>query len=425
VRVERSLLDADPAAAARALRDGLEVPASVAARVEELVARVRAGGDEAVLALTRELDTGGADPGPLAVTREELAAALERADPTLVAALELATANVRDVAAVAIGADREVNLPQGQRVRVRELPVRRAAVYVPGGRAPYASTVVMGAATARVAGVEEVVVCAPPGPEGRVHDAILAACAVCGVAEAYAMGGAQAIAALAYGTETVPAVDVVVGPGSVYVQEAKRQVAHRVGIDGFAGPSELVVIVADDEAAGDVALDLLAQAEHGPDSPVVALSPTPAALDAISAAIEAAPGPDEPAARLLDTPDLDAALAFAEAFAPEHLQLVGPDAEALAERVATAGCLFVGRLGGTAFGDYVAGSNHVLPTGGAARFASALSPRHFRRRMSEVRIAPGPGLAELARAGATIARAEGFVRHAESMEARMGENQAT
>jgi histidinol dehydrogenase len=425
VRVERTALDADPAAAARALRDALEVPAAVVARVGEIVARVRAGGDQAVTAFTRELDTGGADPGPLAVPREELAAALERADPALASALELAAANVRDVAAAGVGADRDVALPQGQRVRLRELPVRRAAVYVPGGRAPYPSTVVMGAVTAHVAGVEQVVVCSPPGPEGRVHDAILAACAVCGVAEVYAMGGAQAVAALAHGTATVPAVDVVVGPGSVYVQEAKRQVAHLVGIDGFAGPSELVVILDDAEAARDVALDLLAQAEHGPDSPVVALSPTPAALDAVSDALESAAGPEEPAARLFDAPDLEVALAFAEAFAPEHLQLVGAGAEALAERVSRAGCLFVGRLGGTAFGDYVAGSNHVLPTGGAARFGSPLSPGHFRRRMSEVRIAPGAGLAELVRAGSAIARAEGFVRHAESMDARMGENQAT
>jgi histidinol dehydrogenase len=328
------------------------------------------------------------------------------------------------VAAAGVGAERDVALPQGQRVTLRELPVRRAALYVPGGRGPYPSTVVMGAVTARVAGVEQVVVCAPPGADGRVHDAILAACAVCGVSEVYAMGGAQAVAALAHGTATVPAVDVVVGPGSVYVQEAKRQVAHLVGIDGFAGPSELVVILDDAEGAGDVARDLLAQAEHGPDSPVVALSPASAALDAVAAALEAATGPDEPAARLLDAPDLDAALGFVEAFAPEHLQLVGA-AEALAERVSRAGCLFVGRLGGTAFGDYVAGSNHVLPTGGAARFASPLSPGHFRRRMSEVRIAPGAGLDELARAGSAIARAEGFVRHAESMEARMGENQAT
>jgi histidinol dehydrogenase len=283
----------------------------------------------------------------------------------------------------------------------------------------------MGVVTARVAGVEQVVVCAPPGSDGNVHDAILAACAVAGAAEVYGMGGAQAIAAVAYGTETVAPVDVVVGPGNVYVQEAKRQVAHVVGIDGFAGPSELVVILDDAEAAGDVALDLLAQAEHGPESPVFALSPVPAALDALAEALEAAAGPEEPAARLLDAPDLAAALAFAEALAPEHLQLVGAGAEALAERVTSAGCLFVGRLAGTAFGDYVAGSNHVLPTGGAARFASPLSPRHFRRRMSEVRIAPGAGLTELAGAGAAIARAEGFVRHAESMEARMRENPST
>jgi histidinol dehydrogenase len=425
VRVERAALDTDPSAAARALRHALAVAPAVVARVEEIVARVRADGDEAVAALSRELDTGGADPGPLVVAPEEVAAALERADPTLVAALELAAANVRDVAASGVGADRDVALPQGQRVRLRELPVRRAAVYVPGGRAPYPSTVVMGAMTARVAGVEQIVVCSPPSTEGRVHDTVLAACAVCEVGELLAMGGAQAVAALAHGTATVPPVDVIVGPGSVYVQEAKRQVAHLVGIDGFAGPSELVVILDGTEGAGEVALDLLAQAEHGPDSPVIALSPTPAALDAVSAALDAAPAPDEPPARLLDAPDLDAALAFAEAFAPEHLQLVGAGAEALAKRVSRAGCLFVGRLGGTAFGDYVAGSNHVLPTGGAARFASPLSPHHFRRRMSEVRIAPGAGLDELARAGAAIARAEGFVRHAESMEARMGENQTT
>jgi histidinol dehydrogenase len=425
VRVDRVALGADPAAAARALRDAGEVTDAVIARVREIVARVRAEGDAAVDAFTRELDTGGDDPGALAVAPEERVAALERADPSLAAALELAAGNVHDVAAAGVGADREVTLPQGQTVALRELPVRRAAVYVPGGRAPYPSTVVMGVVTARVAGVEQVVVCAPPGPDGRVHDAILAACAVAGATEVYGMGGAQAIAALAYGTETVAPVDVVAGPGNVYVQEAKRQVAHVVGIDGFAGPSELVVILDDADAAPDVALDLLAQAEHGPESPVLALSPAAAALDALATALEAAPGPEEPVARLLGAPDLDAALAFAEAFAPEHLQLVGDGAEALAERVTSAGCLFVGRLAGTAFGDYVAGSNHVLPTGGAARFASALSPRHFRRRMSEVRIAPGAGLGELVEAGAAIARAEGFRRHAESMEARMRENQAT
>ncbi len=425
MRVERTVLDRDPAATAVALREATAVQPEVVARVAEIVARVRAEGDEAVAALTRELDTHGAAPPTLRVSDDELRAALDRTDGTLRAGLALAAVNVRDVAAAGVASGRDVDLGQGQRVTLREVPVRRAAVYVPGGRAPYPSTVIMGAVTARVAGVERVVVCAPPGADGRVDDAILAACGVCAVDEVYAMGGAQAIAALALGTQAVPAVDVVVGPGNVYVQEAKRQLTHLVGIDGFAGPSELVVLLDDPGTGADVALDLLAQAEHGPDSPVIALSPSPAALDAVAAMLEEAVDPPNTTARLLEAPDLDAALAFCESFAPEHLQLVGKGAEALAPRVSRAGCLFVGGLAATAFGDYVAGSNHVLPTGGAARFASVLSPQHFRRRMSEVRLEPGPGLAELARSGARIARAEGFEWHARSMESRIGENQAT
>ena len=422
MRAERGALGEDPVAAARALREAAVVAPEVAQRVAEIVARVRAEGDAAVEALTRELDTGGADPPPLRVARDELARALARADPELRSALELAATNVRDVAAAGVAGEREVALAQGQSVALREVAVQRAAVYVPGGRAPYPSTVVMGAVTARVAGVAQIAVCAPPGRDAGAHDAILAACAICGVSEVYRMGGAQAIAALVLGTASVPAVDVVVGPGSVYVQEAKRQLAHRVGIDGFAGPSELLVVL-DDAGAGElVALDLLAQGEHGPESPVIAVSPSSTALDAVAAVLEAASGPPETTARLIDAPDLDAALAFAEAFAPEHLELVGAGAEALAPRVSRAGCVFVGRLGGTAFGDYVAGSNHVLPTGGAAAFTSTLSARHFRRRMAEVRLAGGDGLSELVHAGARIARGEGFEWHARSMEARIGDN---
>jgi histidinol dehydrogenase len=202
---------------------------------------------------------------------------------------------------------------------------------------------------------------------------------------------------------------VIVGPGNLYVQEAKRQLSGRVGIDGFAGPSDLVVILSEGAHPAWAALDLRAQAEHGEDSLVVAVSGDPALLDAL-----------EGGAVLIDAESMDAALAFAEAFAPEHLQLAGAAAEALAPRVRSAGCLFVGAESGTAFGDYVAGSNHTLPTGGAARFASGLSVRHFRRRMAEVRV--GEAASALARAGAPVARAEGFEVHAESMEARMREN---
>jgi histidinol dehydrogenase len=339
----------------------------------------------------------------LRVSAEVLAGALEALDPDVRAALELAVANVSAVAAAGLDAEAEVTLDQGQSVQLREVPVRRAAVYAPGGRSPYPSSVVMGAVTARTAGVDEVVVAAPP------HPVILAAAALCGADEVYAMGGAQAIAALAHGTASVPRVDVIVGPGNLYVQEAKRQVSGLVGIDGFAGPSDLCVILSAGADAAWAAADLAAQAEHGPDSLVVAVSDDPGLLPEHGVGIHAA--------------DLDAALAFAEALAPEHLQLMGAQAEALAPRVRSAGCLFVGQHAGTAFGDYVAGSNHTLPTEGAARFASGLSVRHFRRRMAEVRIPPRAA-SELAPAGAAIARAEGFEAHATSMEARISENPA-
>jgi histidinol dehydrogenase len=229
------------------------------------------------------------------------------------------------------------------------------------------------------------------------------------------MGGAQAIAALAYGTHSVRPVDVIVGPGNPYVQEAKRQVVGRVGIDGIAGPSELVVIASAGADADLIALDLRAQAEHGADSTVWLLSPDPALLDAVAGVLEDR-GPDGEA-KLVETDGVVAALRMAEQIAPEHLQLVGAEAEALAPRVRNAGCLFVGPGAGTAFGDYVAGSNHVLPTGGAARFQSALSPATFRRRMARVSL-PGEAAARLAPAGAALARAEGFPLHAESMERR-------
>jgi histidinol dehydrogenase len=426
VRLERRTLDAGEDAAAalvadlRRLTPGGE---SVAEAVDEILTLVRWEGDEAVQKLTRRHDTKGAEPMPLRVEPAELEAALAALDPDVRAGLELAIENVRTVAAAGVDEDREVTLPQGQRIRLRELPVARAAVYVPGGRAPYPSTVVMGVVTARAAGVREVVVCAPPGPDGDVHPAILAACALAGADEVFRSGGAQAIGALAFGTETVEPVDVIVGPGSLYVQEAKRQVSDRVGIDGFAGPSDLVVVLGAD-ALLDVplaALDLRAQAEHGAGSLVVAVSPDAAVLDALALAL--ADAPEEAPAALVECDGIEAALAFLEAFAPEHLQLIGTEAEALAPRVTRAGCLFVGAGTATAFGDYLAGSNHVLPTDGAARFASGLSARTFRRRMAEVRI-DDAAAAALAAPGVAIARAEGFETHAKSMEARIRENGA-
>jgi histidinol dehydrogenase len=401
VAVERLTLG-DPAAVAAQVRALAPAPGSVSEAVAAIVADVRAGGDAALARYVARLDGG---EGPIEVDLARARAALEGLDGDVRAGLEVAVANVRAVAEAGLGEDVEVTLPQGQRVRLREVPVRRAAIYVPGGRAPYPSTVVMGVVTARAAGVEEVVVCAP-----SADPTILAACALCGADAVYRMGGAHAVAALAYGTETIPRVDVIAGPGNLYVQEAKRLVSGDVGIDGFFGPSDVLVLAGAGADPRLVAIDLAAQAEHGEGTVVCAVSDDPALLDAIAL------DPGQAAAALVAAPDLEAALAFAEAFAPEHLELVGPGAEALAPRVRSAGCVFVGATGATAFGDYVAGSNHSLPTGGSARFASGLSVRHFRRRLSEVRIGPAAGA--LARAGAPIARAEGFDVHAASMEVR-------
>ncbi len=416
MRLERRALTGDPAALVADLRGLVPGPGSVAEAVVRIVLDVRRHGDAALERYRRELDAGGGDPGPLRVPPRELSAALSGVDADVRAALELAVENVRAVAEAGLDAEREVVLPQGQCVALREVPVARAAVYVPGGRAPYPSTVIMGAVTARAAGVREVVVCTPSD-----DPLVLAACALAGVEEVYRMGGAHAIAALAHGTETIPQVDVIVGPGNLYVQEAKLVVRGEVGIDGFAGPSDLLVVL--DGAAGArlAALDLRAQAEHGVDSLVVAVAPDDAALDALAAELEGAP--EAGTAVLVQAADLDAALALAEAFAPEHLELIGAGAEALAPRVTRAGCLFVGVGAATAFGDYLAGSNHVLPTDGAARYASGLSARTFRRRMAEVRVPP-QAAAALAPHGVALAGAEGFDAHAESMSARIRENGA-
>ena len=389
--MRRSCTVADAAAVAAEVRATVPAAASVADAVAAIVEDVRLRGNAAVAEAEHRFGDGRwglVPPG-------RLAEALEALDPEVRQAMALAAANIEAVAAAGLGADTAVTLEQGQSVRLRDVPVRRAAVYAPGGRAPYPSSVLMGAVTARAAGVDEVVVVAPS------HPVIHAAAVLCGADEVYAIGGAQAIAALAYGTESIRRVDVIVGPGNLYVQEAKRQVSGLVGIDGFAGPSDLCVILT--ERSDWAAADLRAQAEHGPDSLVVAVSDDAALL------------PDDGVG--IHAESLDAALAFAEALAPEHLQLMGAAAEALAPRVRSAGCLFVGAHAGTAFGDYVAGSNHTLPTEGAARFASGLNVRHFRRRMAEVRIPPDAA-AKLAGPGAAIARAEGFEAHAASMEAR-------
>lgn len=418
MRCDRFALTDDPVSLAAELRGLVPAPESVREVVAEIIESVRHQGDEAVLAYTRRFDTDGADPPALCVTEPELQDALERLDNRVRAGMELAIDNVRCVAEAGLVSDRQVHF-DGHDVELREAAVEHAAVYVPGGRAPYPSTVVMGVVTARVAGVPEVVVCAPPSNRGELHPVVLGACRLAGASALYRVGGAQAIASLAYGTQSVQPVDVIVGPGNLYVQEAKRQVFGQVGIDGFAGPSDLLVIADPDVDPEPPALDLLAQAEHGAGTLVVGVSRSSELLGQLAERILAA-SENAAVACLIEVEDAEHALSFAQAFAPEHLELMGPEAEALAPRATRSGCVFVGVPSATAFGDYVAGSNHVLPTGGAARFASGLTPASFRRRFSEVRIRQGA--ADLARAAAPLARAEGFEVHARSMEARIRDN---
>ncbi|HEY6732083.1 MAG TPA: histidinol dehydrogenase [Solirubrobacterales bacterium] len=378
---------------------------------------VRAEGDAAVLRLTSRFDAPGVEFDSLRVDPGEASAALAVVDPQLRVAMELAAANVRQVAEAQIGEARTVDLPAGQSVKLREVAVSAAGIYSPGGRAAYPSSVLMCAIPAQVAGVERIALASPPGPDGRVHQLVLAAAALCGVEEIYAMGGAQAIFALAYGTGTISPVDVIAGPGNAWVREAKRAVYGTVGIDSLAGPSELMVIAGHDTDPEWAALDLCAQAEHGPESPLVVAAVEERVLDSIAAAAEAAaasrPSVAEAPLALVQVRDAEAAIDLANAYAPEHLELLETDAVMLADRVRTAGCVFVGRHGATAFGDYVAGSNHVLPTGGAGRYAGPLGPTAFRRRIANVEIGAAAA-AELAPQADVLARAEGFPVHGES-----------
>lgn len=417
MRVERSAAAGDAAATAERIRASIPTAGSVSEPVRAIIEHVRTGGDAAVAELTARYDTAGAAAPPLRVTEEEQQRAEQDLPPDVREGLLTAIENVRAVAEASLSGDRRVEFDSHD-VILREAPVQRAAVYVPGGRAPYPSTVVMGVVTARAAGVPEVAVCSPPTADGDVHPVVLGACRLAGAGEVYRMGGAHAVAALAHGTETVRPVDVIVGPGNLHVQEAKRQLSGRIGIDMFAGPSDLLIVADPDQDPEPIGLDLLAQAEHGPGTLVVTASTAPRLLDAIGETLDQAP--DTGAAAWLVELTTDAeALELIQAFAPEHLELLGPQAEQLADRVTHAGCVFVGAPSATAFGDYIAGSNHTLPTEGSARFASALSTRHFRRTYTEVRIRDGSGLA---RAAAPIARAEGFELHARSMEARIREN---
>lgn len=382
-------------------------------------AEVREGGDAALLRLTQRFDATESPPPSLRIERDEFAEAPTGIDSALRESLELAATNIRAVAEAQLSGDRRrVELPQGQAVTVGEAAVSSAGIYAPGGRATYPSSVLMGSIPARVAGVSQVVLATPPRPDGQVAPVVLAAAAIAGVDRVYPVGGAQAIFALAHGTESVHQVDVIAGPGNAWVTAAKRAVYGAVGIDSLAGPSELMAVVDRDTDPEWVALDLCAQAEHGGGGALLLATAEEEVLAEVSAATERVAadrlgGGEVPLATVRLPDNALAALDLANAFAPEHLQLFAAEAIDRASMARTAGCVFVGAYGATAFGDYAVGSNHILPTGGAGRFSGPLAPRTFRRPTATVEISSSAA-ARLAPHVNALANAEGFPVHGES-----------
>ena len=397
------------------------------AAVKEILADVRERGDDAVRDLTERFD--GVRPSALRVPPADIAAALGSLDPELRSALEAAADGIRDFHEHQVVGDHTYER-DGIVVEGRKVPVDRAGCYVPGGRAIYPSTVLMTAVPAKVAGVPEVVLCVPPDATGSVPAVTLAAAAIAGVDEVYGVGGAQAVGAMAYGTESVRPVDVIVGPGNVFVAIAKREVAGLVGVpSSFPGPSEVVVIADASAPAELAAVDVILQAEHGPGGLAWLISWDEAALDAIVAEIEAqvavAPRRGEIEstfaeggyAVLVDSPEQ--AVAVSNTIAPEHLELITEDPQALVPLVRHAGAVFCGPWSPASVGDYLAGPSHVLPTDGTARFGSALTVSDFQKDVHVITLSQ-QAVEQAAPVVAAIARAEGLAAHADSVLRRVG-----
>jgi len=410
----------DVAATVAELRTAAPARGDVRAAVAEIVGEVRRQGDEALRRLTERFD-GVVLPPHLAVPSETMRAALGELDPELRSALELAAANIRAYHEREAPVSWRETLAQGQTVGQEVVPLAAAGLYVPGGLADYPSTVLMTAIPAQVAGVGRIVVCSSPRTGGVAAAGVAAACALLGITDLFPIGGAQAVAAMAYGTAQVPRCDIIVGPGNAFVTEAKRQVLGDVAIDSLAGPSEVFIVAGEGARASWLAADLLAQAEHGAGASGVLLDVGGSLLNEVEGELrrlgEELRTPLD-GVTLVACRSLDEALALVDAFAPEHLELHLRDAAALVPRVRNAGAVFVGPLTATAFADYGAGTNHVLPTGGSARFAQGLSVVHFQRRMGVLEIDEGSA-SRLARAVAAIAREEGLRSHARSALLRL------
>ena len=395
-------------------------------RVESILTAVRERGDAALCEFTERFD--GFRPDPVAVPQQQLEQAWKDLPDNLRDALELAHRRISEFHQRQRPQDIRMQGAHGEQLGRRWRPVQRAGLYVPGGRAAYPSTVLMNAVPARVAGVEQVVICSPAGADGQVNPVVLAAAYLAGVHTVMRLGGAQAIAAMAFGTESVPKVDVISGPGNIYVTLAKQAVYGQVGIDSLAGPSEVLVIADHTAKPEQVAADLLAQAEHDPLASSVLITTSHQLADVIgntiSEQLETHPRRDICEASLRDwglvvvCDDLESCAQLSDSFAPEHLELLVERPEALADRIQHAGAIFLGPWSPEAVGDYLAGPNHTLPTCAAARFSGALSVETFMHHSSMIQFNRA-ALEATASAVCELAESEGLHSHAESVRKRL------
>lgn len=407
-----------------------ELDSSVSQAVAAIIADVRVRGDEALLEYTARFDQLKANSvAQLEISKERQVAALDRVDPEQREALEFAALRVRNFHQHQLTESWEYRDDAGTLLGQKIAPLERVGIYVPGGKASYPSSVLMNALPAKVAGVEEIIMMVP-APGGEINDLVLAAAYIAGVDRLFTIGGAQAIAALAWGTATVPAVDKVVGPGNIYVATAKRQVFGRVGIDMVAGPSEILVICDGSTPPDWVAMDLFSQAEHDENAQSLLLCPDHRYLDAVQSSIERLLPTMERvdiiraslASRgaMVITRDLAEAVDVSNRVAPEHLELSVADPESLLPLVQHAGAIFMGQYTSEALGDYCAGPNHVLPTSGSARFSSPLGVYDFQKRSSII-MCSKQGMQQLGAVASVLARGESLTAHARSAEMRLEE----
>ncbi|MDT7950165.1 MAG: histidinol dehydrogenase [Acetobacteraceae bacterium] len=420
--------DADFASSFRALvADGRDTTTRVDTPVAAIIAEVRARGDEALIDYTARFDRLTLTPPTLRVTAEEIEAAASAVPAALADALDLAATRIERFHRAQMPADLEQTDEAGLRLGLRWTPLDAVGLYVPGGKAAYPSSVLMNALPARVAGVGRIAMCVPC-PGGHLEPLVLAAARRAGVSEIYRVGGAQAVAAMAYGTATIKPVDRIVGPGNAYVAEAKRQVFGRVGIDSIAGPSEVVILADGAQNPADVAMDLLAQAEHDESAQSILVTTDPTLADAVAQAVERAletlPRAAIAGASWRDhgcivlARDWNEAAALVNELAPEHLQIMVAEPRALFGTIRHAGAAFLGSFCPEAVGDYVAGPNHVLPTGRTARFASGLSVFDFLKRTTWVEC-DRAALDRVGPAAVALADAEGLTAHARSISQRL------